>query len=178
MQSRREVLIQALLLPLAWHRSPARYEIIAQPNCLSQESAEGYRRLLEQYERSSLMPDLIVVAGAGHLVSERLPELRARMLQGACMIWEDAPSSFRPAKAMYVRYSWPAPAMVRSFGEVLPVACAPGEAIARCCGEPVSYKRRMGKGGFVFLGSMLGPHLRAEDRQAQELAAKLMRVRF
>ncbi len=163
---------------MAWQRGLASYEIITQPNCLSQESAEGYRRLLEHHERSFSRPDLIVVAGAGRLARGRLPELRARVLQGAWVIWEAEPSSFQSAEAMYVRYSWPVEAMVRSFGKVLPVAFPHGEAIARCLGEPVSFKRYMGKGCFIFLGSMLGPHLRAGDRQAQELAAQMMRVRF
>ncbi len=177
MQSRREVLRQALLVALARQGGPARYEIIAQPNCLSQESAEGYRRLLERHERSSLPSDLIVVAGAGGFAWGRMPELRARVLQGARVIWEDAPSAFQPAEAMYVRYSWPVRAMVRSFGTLRSVTCPSGETIASCLGEGVSFKCRIGNGCFIFLGSMLGPHLRAGDREAQELAARLMHLR-
>jgi len=177
-QSRRQLLQQALVLPFALPVPASKCCIISEPNCLSQESAEGYRRLLQQNQSSIPGPDLIVVAGAGALARARMPELRGRVLRGAWVIWESEPLSFQSAEAMYVRYNWPCTAMVRSFGRVQPVNCEPAESVADLAGKSVGMKRRMGKGCFVFLGSMLGPHLRAGDHEALELAKALMHVRL
>jgi len=60
----------------------------------------------------------------------------------------------------WVRFSWPIAAMVRDFTRVSRVSG--GAVIARLNGMPVAVR----KGPLVVLGSPLGPHLYAGDRDA------------
>jgi hypothetical protein len=67
----------------------------------------------------------------------------------------------------YISYNWPVHMKVRDFSRLIPVHCTHGEPIARFEGLPVAVKRNLGIGMLVFLGSPLGPHLLAGDREAQ-----------
>ena len=60
----------------------------------------------------------------------------------------------------WVHFSWPIPAMVRDFSRVSRLSG--GSVIARLNGMPVAVR----KGPLVVLGSPLGPHLYAGDRDA------------
>jgi len=78
-------------------------------------------------------------------------------------LWDSA-DSFK--QSPYVDYSWPVVTKVRDFSRVIPVECERGGTIAWFQKMPVAVKRRIGKGTLVFLGSPLGPHLLAGDREA------------
>jgi hypothetical protein len=66
----------------------------------------------------------------------------------------------------YVTYLWPRETKVRDFSRVIPVSATNGDVIGKVGGLPVALKRRMAKGTLVFLGSPLGPALRAGDSEA------------
>jgi hypothetical protein len=78
-------------------------------------------------------------------------------------LWDSA-ESFK--QSPYLDFHWPIVTKVRDFSRVIPVECERGETIAWFQKMPVAVKRRIGKGTFVFLGSPLGPHLLAGDREA------------
>ncbi len=61
----------------------------------------------------------------------------------------------------WVRFSWPISVMVRDFGRASRISG--GTVIARLNGLPVAVR----KGPLVVLGSPLGPHLYAGDRDAR-----------
>jgi hypothetical protein len=191
MQTRRQLLQQTVAFPLAMclRATPQRtaIEIISEPNCLSQESAQGFRALLASIPAI----DVILVCGISRLNSRRMFELRDRALRGAWIIWESSPFAHQPQiledvsgittqnqtlvslDRLYVSYTWPVPALTRTFFAITPVFCAPAEVVARYGNVPVAMKRRLGRGGIVFLGSMLGPNLGAEEREAKQIATAI-----
>lgn len=196
MQSRRQLLQQAVMLPVAWPRRGPTCGVLGGADCLSQESAEGYRRAAGRNGLSDVGPsgaDLVFVAGGSGLSPEDWRRLRARAIGGAWIVWElagyastdesraaqeifDVRLSGQPLDAgLYLSYLWPTRTLIRRFGSVQPVVCRRNEAIARVEESTVAMRRRMGRGGLVFLGSMLGPHLRAEDREAEDLFRSLLR---
>ena len=67
----------------------------------------------------------------------------------------------------YVRYVWPRETMVRDFTRVIPVSAKGGEVIGWAGSLAVASKRSVGKGTLIFLGSPLGPVLRASDPEAR-----------
>jgi len=79
--------------------------------------------------------------------------------------------------APYVQYHWPREIMVRDFSRAIPVVAPGAETIGRLDGLQVAIKKLFGNGLLIFLGSPLGPALRAGDREArawlQALAAAI-----
>lgn len=73
----------------------------------------------------------------------------------------DAPRDVRGPQ--WIRYSWPFPAMIRDFGRICPVRG--GTVIARLDDTPAAVR----KGRLIVLGSPLGPHIYAGDREACSL---------
>ena len=69
----------------------------------------------------------------------------------------------------YVEYRWPVRAHMRDFSRVLPVSAANGRAIAFWGAAPVAWSKSVAAGTLIFLGSPLGPALRAGDEEAAEL---------
>ena len=69
----------------------------------------------------------------------------------------------------YVAYHWPVQAHVRDFSRVIPVSAASGPAIAHWNDVPVGWSKNIAAGTVVFLGSPLGPALRAGDSEATTL---------
>ena len=67
----------------------------------------------------------------------------------------------------YVRYVWPRDIMVRDFTRVIPVSAKRREVIGWAGSLAVGSKRPVGKGTLIFLGSPLGPALRAGDPEAR-----------
>jgi hypothetical protein len=193
MQTRRQLLEGALSVSLAPRviakraQVPA-LQIICDSECLSQESAEGFRSLLLETR------GITVLCGVSRVSAERAFRLRERAVSGGSIVWEISPFSTAEQRHvlhetfgmmtrdpitlstdhLYVRYSWPSPALIRAFSAVIPVVCTPNEVIARYCGIPVAMRRRIGRGGLVFLGSMLGPNLRAEEREARDVALRML----
>lgn len=162
--------------------------ILADSDLLSQESARGYLSVLgkSQFNR------VVVVIGGRQLSAAALIELRAHVAQGSGLIWEAAPGhdcrlqlatlGVRtlppfPVSAfenLYVRYSNPKETLVRRFESITPVREECGTGLAHYAGYSIATKRRVGSGRVMFLGSMLGPHLLAEDREARVLARHLL----
>lgn len=67
----------------------------------------------------------------------------------------------------YVNYVWPREAKVRDFSRVIPVSAREGDLIGRVGAFPVALKRRVAMGTLIFLGSPMGPALRAGDSEAR-----------
>ena len=78
----------------------------------------------------------------------------------------------------YIEYVWPLRRFVRDFSMFTPVECSADEKIAEFAGMAVCARRRIGKGGVIFLGSMLGPGLLAEEREAHELGSAMLQEIF
>ena len=94
-----------------------------------------------------------------------------------------APVSLWPRRASadgvpYIDYSWPVTARVRDFSRVVPLSShePPDVIIARVRDVPVALMRYVGSGTLVFLGSPLGPPLRAGDAEARQWLADVGRT--
>ncbi len=72
-----------------------------------------------------------------------------------------------PESIPYVNYSWPRQTSIRDFSRVLPVSAKAGDVIGSVGVLPIALKRRTSGGMLIFLGSPLGPALRAGDPQAR-----------
>jgi hypothetical protein len=138
---------------------------------------------------------VIILAAVRSLPADYLRELRKYAEEGAWVIWEraahfsghkcDLPEllvhffgvrisePIRPAST-YIRYNWPIGRSIRGFHDNVRVECSPDETIAECAGHAVAMKRAVGKGGIVFLGTMLGPGIRAEERAARAIGQSLL----
>ena len=174
--------------------------VLEDGSCLSRESAEGFRFLFKDHPASGLL----VATGLAKIAHKRAEELRSFANCGAWIIWESpayfegpeearrqaqmlrgtfgitvdvppSPESNARQTDLYVRYHWPVPHLIRKFGSVVRVAGEPCETVASYQGETVALKKRIGLGGVIFLGSMLGPQLKAEDREAHCFGAALVR---
>ena len=66
----------------------------------------------------------------------------------------------------YVNYLWPQETNVRDFSRVIPVLADEGNVIGKVGALPVALKRGVANGTLIFLGSPMGPGLRAGDPQA------------
>jgi hypothetical protein len=66
----------------------------------------------------------------------------------------------------YVNYLWPLETKVRDFSRVIPVSAGSADVIGKFGTLPVALKKQTGKGALIFLGSPLGPSLRAGDFEA------------
>lgn len=66
----------------------------------------------------------------------------------------------------YVTYRWPHETRVRDFSRAIPVSANSGRAIAHLGKIPVAWSKPIGRGTFVFLGSPIGPAMRAGDAEA------------
>jgi hypothetical protein len=67
----------------------------------------------------------------------------------------------------YVHYCWPRDTNVREFSRIIPLSAKLDDIIGRVGATPVALKRQVGTGTLIFLGSPLGPALRAGDLEAQ-----------
>jgi hypothetical protein len=79
-----------------------------------------------------------------------------------------------PAAATYLEYTRPVHRLVRTFEAITPVGCDQSEALARLGKYSVCIRKKIGDGTLVFLGSMLGPGIGAEEREAIEVASALV----
>lgn len=192
MLTRRQLFAQALALPVAASleaRPQLGLDIVAEPNCLSRESAEGFR-CLDAAEKSNA----ILLCGVSKMDHARALRLRQQAAAGRWIVWESSPFGCeRQARILrevfgiltgnpvalaphqlYVQYRWPSPALTRCFTAAIPVACSQAEAIATYGTTPVAVRRTLGRGGIIFLGSMLGPNIRAEDAQAHAIGNRVL----
>ena len=162
---------QSFVAPLAFGvraKEKTSVEIISGTDCLSQESAAGFRLLLNSVRPANGM---LIVCGPS------APGGAAdRANRGEWILHELSPDPVisDASDGLFVRYDWPHTALVRTFLGRTPLPCSEEEVIARYAGVPVAMKRRIGRGGVVVLGSMLGPSLYAQDREAHRLAAAMI----
>jgi hypothetical protein len=66
----------------------------------------------------------------------------------------------------YVTYQWPHETRVRDFSRAIPVSASSGRAISHLGKIPVAWRKPIGNGTFIFLGSPIGPAMRAGDAEA------------
>ena len=184
--TRRLILQQAVCVPVAVSLNSSRgVQILAAPDCLSRESAAGFRSVLKTHSAR----DLVVVCGPIDALTALC--LRRRALNGARIIWEISPHAPQPRlleetfgirigrplvtcrDELFVRYRWPYQTLTRSFSSVTPVYCPDDEVIAHCGAMPIAMKRRLNRAKIIVLGAMLGPNLRAEEPQSRLLINKL-----
>jgi hypothetical protein len=76
----------------------------------------------------------------------------------------------------YVAYRWPRETHLRDFSRVIPVSTENGRAIGHWREIPVAWSKPLGSGTIVFLGSPIGPALRAGDSDAVSLLRSLIDV--
>jgi hypothetical protein len=128
--------------------------------------------------------DVLLESGAGFL-SEGECCVQQRMLQRAFGLLVEAPVDLRSAVARgtklvarqflpYVHYVWPCQALVRDFSRVVPVLAPTPDVIGRAGSLPVAAKAHVGGGLLIFLGSPLGPSLRAGDLEAKSWLSLLL----
>jgi hypothetical protein len=168
--SRRELLLTALAYgPALFPAVSQQSRILAAPDLLSQESAAGYRATFAGRERIHVV--------IGDVPSYAFKRMSVRAHCGEVLIRELAPSfgNFSSTESLYVRYQWPKPFLIRSFGQYAAFQKSVGEPIAFLGAKPVAWKESAGRGSVITLASMLGPHLAAGDREAQALLAALIR---
>jgi hypothetical protein len=146
-------------------------------------------------------PTLIILPSVKWLALEPAADLRARMAAGTSVILESGLSFATPAETrhqaeiyssvfglrllpqqrtadhrrqLYIEYDQPARWLVRTFESVLPVCCPSADELARFGEEVVCARKKIGSGTLIYLGSMLGPGLLAQEREAREVAFALV----
>lgn len=170
---------------------PPGLEIFAEQNCLSCESAQGFLSLgISKASNATIFcgisardPEMLVrarerIAAGGWTIWEMPPAhtaTQARILRKVFGIAVGEPIRHSPDR-LYIRYCWPNSALVRCFSSVTPIACSASEAIGFYGNTSVAMTRAIGRGRLVLLGSMLGPSLRAEDREARTMVARMLKV--
>ena len=74
----------------------------------------------------------------------------------------------------YIAYSWPLPRLVRTFEAITPIHSNAGEVVAHLGRQAVCAKKRVARGGLLYLGSMLGPGLFAEEPEGLAVGAAMV----
>src|SRR5438270_12927461 len=99
LQTRRKFLEQALVVGVAADLKANRVEvngleIISEPNCLSKESADGFRSLVASEcarECQSQKRNIVLLCGTSTTDRRQAFQLRERAAQGAWILWESSP---------------------------------------------------------------------------------------
>ena len=177
----------------------AQLKILSEPHCLSEESANGFQLLVTRNGLASnaRLPKVIIAPGARQLSRQAAEKLLQEVLRGTWLILESGLCFMSPKQAAgqvglmrdvfglevqntllspdgYIEYAWPLHRLVRDFSMFTPVKCLRTERIAEFGGVTVCTKRRIGRGGIIFLGSMLGPGLLAEEREAHQVGSAML----
>lgn len=110
---------------------------------------------------------VVLESGAAFLEAAKFADQQA-MLRSVFGISAEEPISLwsGSGRVPYIHYSWPIEMQMRDFSRAVPVGAERGEASGRVGGLRVALKKRASNGQLVFLGSPLGPGLRAGDEQA------------
>jgi len=95
------------------------------------------------------------------------------MIQPPVRLWSAAG---RHRSLPYVDYLWPLTTKVRDFSRVLPLSAPEWDVIAQMQSMTVGVRRKIGKGTITFLGSPLGPALRAGDQQARQWLGEVLSI--
>jgi hypothetical protein len=123
-------------------------------------------------------------------------ELKRRVAAGEWLVFESAPDysetqarcladefGVRVRKAPgtagwsgeYVEYQAPVRKLVRPFLDTVMVEANQWTMLARLQCNICALERRLGCGKIIFLGSMIGPSLLADEREAHEVTAALLK---
>lgn len=166
-------------------------------NCLTRESAAGYRQVLDSFEsrfrtiivpvNSALsLPTLIGLrrkAEAGYSVilesgltfaDTRETERQCALIGEVFGVHIELASSPPAGKVSYLQYRWPVDVLVRQFGQTAVVSGTQCQSIAYLGGATVAARKPIGSGRLIFLGSPLGPMLMAGDPEATLLARRML----
>lgn len=177
------------------NRRNSRIEFIEETHELAAESARGYHSLAIVREASRTK--WIIAPAVRDMDAQSCAALCERVRSGEWLLFEGGigysgqPNTKQQALLLgehfdiqilppvkthgYIAYSWPIQKLVRSFHVVTPVVCDKQDVIARVDRLPVCLRKRFGLGGIVYLGSMLGPGLMAEEREAHVVADSIIR---
>ena len=188
MLSRRDILTSIAVLPLL-ATAPDSASFLEEPHLLAAESASGYRKT------AICKAGWIIAPAVRDLTAQTCVGLQRRVRDGATLLLESGVCFSSPPHVQsqfallrrylglnilapihtetYITYQWPAKKMLRSFHSVTPVICDEREVIATCQGSPVCAIKHFGRGRIIYLGSMLGPGLMADEREAHDLVAAL-----
>jgi hypothetical protein len=171
-------------------------------HALAEESARGFR-LLCGVSSTAGSPSVIIAPAVRDIRPGACAALLEHVRRGAWLLFESGvcfssnQECFQQARTLkqtfgldvlpplrtanlpqvagtYVNYAKPAAKMVRSFHAVTPIRCPHSETVARFHEHAVCSIRAIGKGGVIYLGSMLGPGLLAEEREAREVGDGLI----
>lgn len=198
--NRRELIASALAsLPLASCGASLESDtrqILHGDDPLSHESAAGFRALLSMSRSGP--KDLVILPAVRAMGGELAQRLRAQVQSGTWVVLESglgfesdtvqlgqsriwgaafglAATKFITPPELYIEYSLPEGRLIRSFDTVTcVVAWQRDQVMATMAGYPVSLIRRMGRGGVVYLGSMLGPGLAAAEREAYDVGFSIL----
>jgi hypothetical protein len=167
-------------------------EVLTERHCLSEESGRGFREALRGTRRK-----VVVAAGMRDLRAEQARGLKQRMMAGEWLIFESAPDySEMQARCLaekfgigvsrgcgaedwsgeYVEYEWPVEKLVRPFLGVVMVETRLWTPLARLRGSVCAAQKGFGRGQMIFLGSMIGPGLLAEERDAHEVMRAMLKL--
>ena len=159
------------------------------------ESLQGFRRALPPERQSLACCSLIVVTSLLRLDYGLAGLLRDALQGGSTVIVETGAGfvrhldfcrhrrDFREGlqihlaapvnlwasrrRAPYIEFTWPRRATVRDFTRVVPPAEHEDDVIAWAGDLAVGFRRRVGKGMLIYLGSPVGPALWAGDAEAR-----------
>jgi hypothetical protein len=197
--------LAAPALPISFNAPHRAFTLPDEKHFLSRESHAGFATLFASEAVHHSRNSIVLRAGIRKLAPSDARDLRDQAEKGAWIILEPAFAFYgdseaargsaqlarllevqvgppqpvhapSPRKPAYIRYRWPASQHVRPFGFVTPIRCSAFETIATLGEVPVCARFARGRGGFIYLGSMLGPNLFAEEREAHALGRALLRA--
>ena len=114
---------------------------------------------------------VILESGAGFASHWMFRQHRRSMREGLALrlgapvdLW--SPESKQ--RAPYIQFTWPRHVRVRDFSRIVPPADRPGDDVIAWAGDlAAAFRRRVGKGMLLYLGSPIGPALWAGDVEAR-----------
>jgi hypothetical protein len=74
----------------------------------------------------------------------------------------------------YVEFRWPRETRIRDFSRAIPVSAAKGQAIAHWGEIPIAWRKSLGAGTLIFVGSPIGPALYSGDSDAASLFSAMI----
>jgi hypothetical protein len=188
MLSRRELISSIAVAPLL-ASDPTEVDFLEEAHLLAAESARGYRKT------SICRAGWIIAPAVRDITADACLMLRQRVTRGATLLLESGLCFSSPAHVQgqlalleshfalqvlapvqadsYISYRWPAQKMLRNFHFLTPVICDEREVMATFQGSPVCAMKQLGRGKIIYLGSMLGPGLMADEREAHDLVGAL-----
>lgn len=172
--------------------------ILAEAHLLSADSARAFCRLIEKHP--PIRRPTFLLPACKHLTIEAASYLREQAESGTAVLIEsglafsDDTSIAQQRRVLargfqltlgeaiaaphneahYIAFTRPCGAMVRPFGLTFPIRAENCESIAHFGQCSVAVRKTIGRGQLVYLGSMLGPHLLSDDRDAHHAATHLL----